>query len=125
MVAGFLQAVTKKLTGMKKGGKKQMVESLPSNPRKLGKLLHEYYLETVKELSPESYNPDADKAWKDLTVEQRKIDIGIAERLLKRMCVSHECKKCGKYLNGTCKMVFPAKCSHYRNIPCCFVEVSS
>jgi hypothetical protein len=98
---------------------------LPKNPRKLGKLLHMLYLEVVKDLSPGSYNPNAVKAWKDLTPDQRKIDIGIAERLLELICDVHDCKNCGKHRNGRCVLVFPEKCRHYKNTQCKFVKKES
>ncbi len=44
--------------------------------------LHELYLEATKELNPKSYNPNAQKAYKDLTEEQKFIDRYIAQAIL-------------------------------------------
>jgi hypothetical protein len=44
--------------------------------------LHELYLEATKELNPKSYNPNAQKAYKDLTEEQKFIDRYIAKAIL-------------------------------------------
>lgn len=49
---------------------------------KLACKLHEWYLEATKALKPESYNPDAQKAYADLTEEQRQIDRYIAKKVL-------------------------------------------
>jgi len=44
--------------------------------------IHNYYLEATKELHPESYNPKAQKAFKDLTKEQQFIDEFIVNKML-------------------------------------------
>jgi len=41
--------------------------------------LHEAYLQATKNLRPESYNPNAQKKYEDLTDEQKQIDIYIAD----------------------------------------------
>ena len=43
--------------------------------------LHEWYLEATKSLHPESYNPNAQKSYEELTDEQRKIDEYMAEKI--------------------------------------------
>lgn len=43
--------------------------------------LHEWYLEATKELNPESYNPNAQKSYDQLTEEQRFIDKYIADKI--------------------------------------------
>lgn len=43
--------------------------------------LHEWYLEATQELNPDSYNPDAQKNYSDLTEEQRYISAYIAHRV--------------------------------------------
>jgi hypothetical protein len=43
--------------------------------------LHKWYLEATFELSPESYNPNAQKPYKELTNEQKFIDQYIADRI--------------------------------------------
>lgn len=42
--------------------------------------MHEWYLEATKQLNPESYNQNAQKAYSDLTVEQQSIDKFIANK---------------------------------------------
>lgn len=48
----------------------------------LAKKLHEWYLEASKELGAESYNARAQKDYKDLTEEQKKLDRYLAEKVL-------------------------------------------
>lgn len=48
----------------------------------LAKQLHLWYLEATKELNPESYNPNAQKAYEDMTEEQKFIDRYIADKCL-------------------------------------------
>jgi len=43
--------------------------------------LHVLYLEATKSLHPESYNPNAQKSYDELTDEQRQIDEYIAEKI--------------------------------------------
>ena len=43
--------------------------------------LHEWYLEAVKRLKPESFNPNAQKPYEDLTDEQKYIDKYIANKI--------------------------------------------
>ena len=43
--------------------------------------LHQWYLEAVKKLKPESYNPNAQKPYSELTKEQKFIDEFIATAL--------------------------------------------
>lgn len=43
--------------------------------------LHKWYLEATKLLNPESYNPDAQKPYSELTEEQKVIDKFIADRI--------------------------------------------
>jgi len=47
----------------------------------LAELMHLWYLKATKQLRPESYNQDAQKAYKDLTDEQKAIDRFIAEKV--------------------------------------------
>jgi len=49
---------------------------------KLAEKLHEWYLEATKNLNLESYNPDAQKKYLELTDEQRYIDRFIANKIL-------------------------------------------
>ena len=44
--------------------------------------LHSWYLEATRELSPESYNPKAQKDYDSLTEEQRFIDKYIAHKVI-------------------------------------------
>ena len=55
-----------------------------------GERLHEYYLEATKTLNPKSYNPNAQKKFKDLTKEQQQIDIFIANKLKSEVCNQNE-----------------------------------
>jgi len=48
----------------------------------LAEKLHEWYLEATSKLNPESYNPEAQKKYKDLTGEQKFIDRFIAKKIL-------------------------------------------
>lgn len=59
---------------------------------KLAEKLHIWYLEATKELSPESYNPDAQKEYKDLTEEQKFIDRYIAQAITKHIVENYELK---------------------------------
>jgi len=43
--------------------------------------LHKWYLEAVKELKPESFNPNANKNYDELTDEQKFIDKYIADKI--------------------------------------------
>jgi len=43
--------------------------------------LHNWYLEATKELNPESYNPDAQKPYDELTDEQKFIDKFVCSRI--------------------------------------------
>ena len=52
------------------------------NQEELAEKLHEWYLEAIKEISPDSYNPDAVKSYQDLTFKQREIDRHIAKRVI-------------------------------------------
>lgn len=49
---------------------------------KLAEQLHEWYLEEVRRLKPESYNPEAQKPYNQLTSEQQDIDRYIARKIL-------------------------------------------
>lgn len=44
--------------------------------------LHEWYLESIQELDPSSYNPKARVEWYQLTEQQKQIDRFIARKLL-------------------------------------------
>lgn len=44
--------------------------------------LHAWYLEATAKLSPESYNPNAQKHYDDLTDEQQFIDRYIAQKIM-------------------------------------------
>lgn len=48
-------------------------------------MLHEWYLEATKELDPKNYNPKAQKAYKDLTEEQKFIDRFIAKKVIENV----------------------------------------
>jgi len=48
----------------------------------LAEKLHEWYLEASKQLHPESYNPNAQKSYGELTEEQKFLDRYIAGRIL-------------------------------------------
>jgi len=47
----------------------------------LSEKLHEWYLEATQTLKRESFNPNAQKKYKDLSDEQKQIDRYIAERV--------------------------------------------
>jgi len=51
-------------------------------PEQLAQKLHEWYLEASKQLHPESYNPNAQKSFAQLTEEQKFLDRYIAGRIL-------------------------------------------
>ena len=44
--------------------------------------LHVWYLEATKQLNPESYNPNAQKSYQDLTEDQKNIDRFIAKKVI-------------------------------------------
>ena len=48
------------------------------------KQLHEWYLEAIKSFHPESYNPNVQKSYEELTDEQKKIDAYIAGNINKK-----------------------------------------
>lgn len=52
-----------------------------SKPDDLPRKMHEWYLEATRELNPESYNPNAQKTYDELTDEQKFIDRYIAEKV--------------------------------------------
>ena len=54
------------------------------NKETLAELMHKWYLEATKKMNPESYNPKAQKKYKDLTEEQKQIDRFIAEKVLQK-----------------------------------------
>ena len=75
----------------------------------LAEKLHEWYLEATKALKPESYNPNAQKKYSELTEEQKFIDRFIADKILSLLpseegadntlvkeVVSMDCPYCGK-----------------------------
>ncbi len=47
--------------------------------------LHQWYLDAIKLLHPESYNPNANKPYEELTEEQKTIDKFIADRINMRI----------------------------------------
>jgi len=47
--------------------------------------LHNWYLEATKELNPDSYNPNAQKPFSELTEEQKFIDKFICEKIKQRI----------------------------------------
>lgn len=47
--------------------------------------LHKWYLEAVKELKPESFNPDANTPYSELTDEQKSIDKHIALQINRKI----------------------------------------
>jgi hypothetical protein len=48
----------------------------------VAKTLHDWYLDAVKTLKPESYNPDAKKDYSKLSEEQKSIDRYIAAKIM-------------------------------------------
>lgn len=48
----------------------------------LAEQIHLWYLEVTKELHPESYNPNAQKSYADLTEEQKYMDRYLAGKFL-------------------------------------------
>lgn len=50
----------------------------------LAEQLHIWYLEATKQFNPDSYNEKAQKAYKDLTEEQKDIDRYIAKKILEK-----------------------------------------
>lgn len=59
--------------------------------------LHNWYLEATKELNPESYNPNAQKPYDELTDEQKFIDKFVCSRLKHR--IKSACEFWLKYCN--------------------------
>lgn len=55
---------------------------LQSSDQELPRKLHEWYLEATTSLKPESYNPNAQKPYDDMSDEQKYIDKYIADKLL-------------------------------------------
>lgn len=55
-----------------------------------GEYLHELYLEATKTLKPECYNQNAQKAYSELTDDQRSIDEYIAQAIAARFCAPVE-----------------------------------
>ena len=47
----------------------------------LAEKLHEWYLEATKKLNPESFNPNAQESYDELTEEQKFIDKYIAQKI--------------------------------------------
>ena len=48
----------------------------------LARKLHEWYLEATAQISPENFNPEAQKPFEELTEEQKFIDRYIAKKIL-------------------------------------------
>jgi hypothetical protein len=59
---------------------------------KLAKFLHRAYLAALKHLKPESYNPNANKPFEELTEEQQSIDLFIADWVLQRAELDETCR---------------------------------
>ena len=55
------------------------------NIPELPKLLHDWYLEAVSKLNPTSFNPNANKAFDDLTPDQKYIDFYIAGKIIDKL----------------------------------------
>jgi len=55
------------------------------NREKLAEQLHIWYLEAIKKISPESYNPNAIKEYSELAEDQKEIDKYMAGRLISRL----------------------------------------
>ncbi len=68
--------------GLKVGAVSPCEKYLNETVEALAEKLHIWYLEATKMLKPESYNPNAQKAYADLTEEQRQIDRYIAKLIL-------------------------------------------
>lgn len=58
------------------------VTVVPAKLEQLAEQLHLWYLEATRELDPKSYNPNAQKAYNDLTDEQKFIDRYIAGKIM-------------------------------------------
>ena len=43
--------------------------------------VHAWYLEATAKLHPESFNPDAQKRYEELTDEQKSIDVFVADKI--------------------------------------------
>ncbi len=56
--------------------------NLKAEIEELAENLHRWYLEACKELKSESYNPNAQKSFAELTEEQKFLDRYIAEKLI-------------------------------------------
>ena len=54
---------------------------------RLAELMHKWYLEACKELSPISYNPNAQKPFKELSSEQRYLDMYIARKVIRSLVI--------------------------------------
>lgn len=63
------------------GGECESAKRLDTKEEQLARTIHEWYLESVKELHPESYNPNAQKSYDDLTEEQKSMDRYMARKI--------------------------------------------
>jgi hypothetical protein len=52
------------------------------NKEDLAKQIHTWYLEASQKLHPESFNPEAQKSYEDLTEEQKYLDRYLAEQIV-------------------------------------------
>ena len=57
------------------------------------KQLHKWYLEAIKELNPEDYNPRAEIPYEKLSKNQKKIDIYIAKKINNQRSKNDETKR--------------------------------
>lgn len=68
-----------------------MTEGIEREAReRLAENLHIWYLEATRELKPESFNPNAQKSYADLTEEQKFLDRYIAGKMLAAFAQSCE-----------------------------------
>ncbi len=63
---------------MKTRTKKEYIEEVAEQ-------IHNWYLEACKQLSPESYNPKAQKSYADLTEEQKEMDRFLANKFIEAL----------------------------------------
>lgn len=71
--------------------------------------MHEWYLEATQKLHPESFNPNAQKPYEELTEEQKFIDKYMAEKAEKTVMASFSNLLAEKEREAVSKMIALAK----------------
>ena len=103
-------------------GRKEVIDELEARDREVGekitpKMLHEWYLEAVSHISKENYNPNAAKPYEELNVQQKAIDVYIAEKC-NSLLHSHEEKGCcdGECNHDDCCGKIPENCTYTKDL---------